>query len=797
MKLLNAPRQPFVGLALMAAAGIAVAEIIPLRSSVLILAAIVLGICILIALCWPKLAATYLIVAAGFFLLHKFATTNTAGQQLADELGERPRVVTAVGSVISEPKIAPSGFATFLLKLKSIELEGKNESTHAVWQVRWKGAPEFGDELKLFGIAEPIGPPRNPGEFDMRAYLARHDVRRMLFARYPEDGTLLRHGGGNSVLRAAQASRAWMQNALCSGLDDSPEVKSFISGIVLGIRHETPEDIEEPFQQTGTIHLFAVAGLHVGIVAALLWVLAAIVRLPRKRAAAFIIPSLFFYAAVTGLHIPALRAAVMASILVGSYFFERRVFLPNSLAAAAFFILCWNTNELFSTGFQLSFAVVGAIVLFADPFFRIFQRRAAPDPFLPQSLVSGPRRWMHSSYDWLCGGASVSLAAWIGSLPLILWYFHLVTPISLLANLVVVPIAFFVLAIALLSLMATPLLPCVALIFNNANWTLVTLVIGIVHLFAQIPGGHFYVGEPNWGSPISAKMTVLDVGAGSAVHIRVNHHDWLIDCGGERSYERVVREYLHWAGVNRLTGLVLTHGDSQHIGGVAQLLSDFPRVHVIDNSAPDRSLIHRRLSRMVSGLEGRGGKPADLAAGDNFHLSRDAIAHVLFPFRGFTGRRADDQALVIRLPIAPGTSILFLSDNGAETERALLSNLSDLQSEILVKGQHHSGISGSAPFLDAVRPRLIIATSSEFPEHERISEQWAEQLRARGIKLFRQDETGAVELNFSRKEWSARAYLTGEVFRSVSRYIGAPCSRTFLSNLLTGRPASSSDDGTT
>jgi competence protein ComEC len=249
----------------------------------------------------------------------------------------------------------------------------------------------------------------------------------------------------------------------------------------------------------------------------------------------------------------------------------------------------------------------------------------------------------------------------------------------------------------------------------------------------------------------------------------VDGNDWLVDCGSERSYERIVREYLHWAGVNRLTGLVLTHGDSQHIGGVTQLLSDFPRVHVIDNSAPDRSLIHRRLSRTMSGLEGRGRKSSELAADDNFHLSRDTIAHVLFPPRGFTGPTADDQALVIRVPIAQGTSVLFMSDNGAQTEAALLSNGSDLQSEILVKGQHHSGISGSAPFLDAVRPRLIIATSSEFPEKERISEQWAEQLRARGIRLFRQDETGAVELHFSNQEWSARSYLTGEVFRSVSR----------------------------
>jgi len=767
MKLLTAPRQPFVGLTLAAATGIIVAEVVPLAPAALILAAVLFGICILIAICWPKLPATYLIVAFGFLLLHKFTTTNTAGQQLANKLGERPRVVTAVGCVITEAKVSASGFATFLLKLKSIEFEGKTESTRAVWQIRWKGAPEFGDELKLFGTAKPIAPPRNPGEFDMRAYLERHDVRRMLFVRYPEDGTLIRHGGGNRLLRAAQASRTWIQNALCRGLDAAPEVKGFISGIVLGIRHETPEDIEEPFQQTGTIHLFAVAGLHVGIVAALLWVLAAIARLSRKRAAAFIIPSLFFYAAVTGLHIPALRAAVMASILVGSYFFERRVFLPNSLAAAAFFILCWNTNELFSTGFQLSFAVVGAIVLFADPLFRLLQRRAAPDPFLPQSLVRGPRRWMHSSYEWLCGGAAVSLAAWLGSLPLILWYFHLVTPISFLANLVVVPIAFFVLAVALLSLIATPLLPWVAIVFNNANWALAILVIGIVHLFAQIPGGHFYVGKPDWDNRISAKMTVLELGAGAAAHVRVNGHDWLIDCGSERTYERIVRQYLHWAGVNRLTGVVLTHGDSQHIGGITQLLSDFPRVRVIDNPAPDRSFIHRRLSRIVSELGGS--KSVEVAAGDNFHLSREVIAHVLFPPRGFAGATADDQALVIRLSIPAAPSVLFMSDNGAETEGALLSNSPDRQSDILVKGQHSSGTSGSPPFLDAVRPRLIIATSREFPKHERISEEWTEELRVRGIKLFRQDETGAVELSFSGDEWSARAYLTGEVFRSVSR----------------------------
>jgi len=659
-----------------------------------------------------------------------------------------------------------SGFTTFLLKLKSIELEGRNQPTHAVWQVRWNGTPEFGDELKLFGTAEPIAPPRNPGEFDMRSYLARRDVHRMLFVRYPDDGKLSRHGGGNPILRTAQKSRTWMQNALCRGLEDAPEVQNFLSGIVLGLRHQMPQDIEEPFQQTGTLHLFAVAGLHVGIVAALLWMLATVARLSRRSAAMLIIPLLLFYAAVTGLHISSIRAAVMASIMIGGFFFERKAFLFNSLAAAAFFLLCWNTNELFSTGFQLSFAVVGAIVLLADPFFGFLQRWATVDPFLPQSLLRGSRRWLHFAYESLCRGASVSLAAWIGSLPFILWYFHLVTPISLLANLVVVPIAFFILAIALLSLISAPILPWLAVIFNNANWALATLVIGIVHLFAQIPGGHFYIEQPHWPEKLAAKITVLDLGAGAAIHLRTGNAGWLFDCGSEQSYQRVAREYLHWAGANRLSGLLLTHGDALHVGGTAQLLDDFPRVHLADNPSPDRSTIHRRLQRL---FQQRRIKTDTLAAGERFRLSHNVTANVLFPPPGFSSLIADDQAYVIHLLIGSAASILFMSDSGIKTEQRLLASHLNLRSDIIVKGQHHSGQSGSEAFLDAARPRLIIATSRDFPVHERISDTWAENLQRRGIKLFRQDQAGAVILRFGHDSWEAQSYLTGEIFRSANQ----------------------------
>jgi beta-lactamase superfamily II metal-dependent hydrolase len=456
----------------------------------------------------------------------------------------------------------------------------------------------------------------------------------------------------------------------------------------------------------------------------------------------------------------------MASILLGGFFFDRKVFVLNSLAAAAFFLLCWDTNELFSTGFQLSFAVVGAIILFADPLFGFLQRWGAPDPFLPRSLLRGPKRLMHAAFEWLFRGASVSLAAWIGSLPFILWYFYIVTPISLFANLVVVPIAFFILAIALLSLLATPLLPWLAVVFNNANWFLAHLVLGIVQLFAQIPGGHFYVEHPQWPEKLTAEITVLDLGPGAAIHLRTEGMDWLFDCGSERSYQRVVREYLHWAGVNRLSGLLLTHGDSLHIGGATELLHDFPSVRLMDNPAPDRSTVHQRLQRL---FRERRIKPADLAAGDSFRLSREVTAHVLFPPRSFNPPIADDQACVLQLVLSSGARVLLTSDSGIKTEDWLLRRNADLRSDILIKGQHHSGESGSEAFLEAVRPRLIIATSRDFPEHERLSDNWTENVRARGIELFRQDETGAVTLRFRRDGWEAQSYLTGETFRSSSQ----------------------------
>ena len=759
MKASRFPRQPLIGLAFGAFGGILIAEFVAVP---------ILPLCLgiagtaLLGIIRPTPWLTHSLVVAAFFALHLCQLTDAPGKELKARLGDAMRPITATGIVNSEVKLSPNDYSSSLLQLKKLDLGGHEENSRAVVRVRCKSPAQFGDEIQLHGAIEPIPPARNPGVFDLKTYFARRDVYQGIFARYPDDVSIQRTNAGDFVRRSATRARHWMQRTLSRGLEDSPEVVALLNGMVLGLRHDSPDDIEEPFQQTGTLHLFAVAGLHVGIVAQLLWITASLLRLPRVMAAAAIIPCLFFYSAITGFHVSSVRAATMAAFLLGGILFDRPALAINNLAGAAVVILAVDSNQLFTSGFQLSFAVVGTILLLAEPFARILLRAGRPDPFLPRVLLSRGQRIFQGSYRWGAQALSVSGAAWIGSLPLIIWYFYLITPISLLANLAVIPVAFCALAVALISLVAAPVSSQLVVVLNNANWSLAKLILVVVGVFARLPTGHVYVERPHWPSGAATELTVLDAGAGAAVHLRSDGLDWLFDAGSMRDYESFLRDYLHSRGINRLDGLVLSHGDSLHIGGAAAVLEEFKSRRVIDNASPDHSSVHRFLTVRYPQRE--------LAVrGTDFALAPHVAAKIFYPPAGLKSKATDDTALVVQLVIDHDHRVLLVSDSGPTTEQALRVRPEQLRSEILIKGRHFSGAATSAEFLEAVRPQLIIATSVDFPSREHIPDEWAAMVKRRGIPLFRQDTTGAVTLEFFPDYWRATSFLTHETLRSSSR----------------------------
>ena len=763
MRFWEQPRQPCVGLFLCAVAGIICAEFFAwdVRWTFAALAVFAAASLRSRAMFWPA-------VFLAFFLLHDFAARENPGRQLANLLGSDACVVRCVGIVADEPKPIASGKVArfrFSALLEKISVGGTDRHSDAKALVIWAGEPpRYGDRVSFTGDLQDIPAARNPGEFDAASYFHRLGIFSEIHLRFPGDGAVLGHGNGNPILAFAHGARDWMQRKLTLDLADSPEVSSLAQSVVLGLKSETPEKTRELFQRTGTLHLFVVNGLHIGMFA----FIAAFVLKPlgvrRRRLAFALIVLLVFYATVTGLSPGSIRATIMAAVVLGASFADRSPISMNSLFAAGLTMLVWDTNQLFMPGFQFSFGVVFTIILLAGRIHARLLPLTAPDSFLPRPLWSAWQIARVAVWRRVTALVAVTTSASLGSAPFTATYFHLLSPSALLANLLIVPLAFGILFEGVFAMLTGTVSNAICVLFNNVNWLLVHGVLTLVHGFAALPGGYLFVEMPKRHAV--CELTVFDLGAGGAIAIRSEGREWLVDCGKQFAYENTVRQFLHTRGVNRLDGLVLTHGDVAHIGAAMSVLDDFRPPEDVDSPLRDRSPArHEWQARLAAnGLQRR-----ICSAGDVFPLSENVSARVLYPPSKIDARVADDKTLVLQIT-ACGTRVLLMSDSGFFTERWLLDHeRENLRSDILVKGQHAADISGTPDFLAAAQPRAVICSSTQFPPAEQVSEAWASDVAARGITLFRQDQTGAVQIQIRPGEWQARAFLGDQFFSSRTR----------------------------
>lgn len=744
-------RFPFLPLLACAVAGILAAELAKGPSSFWLIAAFASAGAFFLTRKQTTFAALCFCL---FALMHLWQSRESAAAQFAGWLGPRSLLTEAHGIVVSEPR-SFSDKSSFELRLSRMRVEGRELSAPLTLQVEWTGPPPvYGDEVRVVGSLENPGPPRNPGQFDFAAWSARRSIYTRLRVGHANDAAILASHRGNPLVTTALRARNWMRETLTRGLDD-PIASDLIIGMVLGETTTMPERIQEQFRGTGTFHLFSVSGLHVGILAALLWFAFKLLRIPRRQAAMLIIGILFFYALMTGLKPASLRATIMAAIVLLGLITSRRPVLLNNLLAAAFLILLADTNQLFNAGFQLSFCVVAAILVMERPIRDALAKPFHPDPFFPEKLLTAGQRLGFHSGQKLAALAAVSLAAWIGSLPLTLGYFHLVSFTALPANLLAVPISFGIMAVAMLSLLSGVASLWVAAIYNQTNWLLAHLLLGTISFFASLPGSFFYVRAPQVRAPL-AEIVVFDFGAGGAAWVSAGGRSWLIDSGPAYQFDSVLLPFLRSRGLRSLDGLLITHGDAGHMGSAEELFASCPPRQLIDSTLDDRSKLRHRLHTELA----RQGIPKSLHRSDDLVvLSPAARLHVLYPPRDISRTLADDKTLIVRLEVE-NLRLLFMSDAGLSTEQWLLAHSAEkLPCDILIKGSSRRGPSADLSFLKAANPSVVVASAADFPASERIPDALVENLASLGIRLFRQDENGAVRIRIYSTHWEVSAWV--------------------------------------
>jgi ComEC/Rec2-related protein len=643
-----------------------------------------------------------------------------------------------------------------------------------------------GRSVEVSGIIRPLRGPLAGGLFDPRRYYERQEVYFQLQA----DDAWLALGQGNDAPLPERFS-GWARRTLALGLPEEDEALRLMWTLALDWKAPLTENVEDPFLRAGTFHIFAVDGLRIGLLAGIGIGLLRALQMRRAVCGLLVVPVIWFYAGLTGWPASAMRAAVMTSIVIGGWAANRPGDLVNSLFAAALVILVWEPQQLFQAGFQLSFLVVLCIGLLALPMRRmLYERLFPPDQFLPDQARPVWRVWMEGLRRRAIDLFVMSLAAFLGGLPLAAYYFHLVTPAGVPANMAVVPLTGLALMSCTASLLTGGWFPGLAVLFNHAGWFWMKCIIAASQWFARWPAGNWYVGAPRpmtflwyyavllavftgwifrarrqglaWAALLvlsaawaadwewqrgAERLDVLALRGAPAVFAGGSgrNRDLLADCGDTAAAEGIVKPFLHAQGVNRLDGFCLAAGYQESIGGAEIILTHFAPAAVFGGPARVRSPAYRRVRAELDKTPGlwRTAQDGDEMEGWS----------VLYPDARDQFPAADELSLALQRSIQ-GHSVLLLSALGRDGQNLLMTRHPELRAEIVVAGLPARDEPLDEPLLDMVQPRLIIIADSEFPAMRQAAAKLRERLarRAAARVLYCRD-AGSLTLLIRRGGW--------------------------------------------
>lgn len=611
----------------------------------------------------------------------------------------------------------------------------------------------YGDTLQVIGGLETPEPPMNPGQFDVANYLWQRDIYYQTSVK-AEAVTTLSRDGGDAVTRLAWQARDWSLAKLRLGLEDDPAISSLLAGMLIGYVDQVPAEIETAFRNTGTYHIFAVSGQNVAVICGVGLVALQLIGLVRWRWGWVLVPLLVFYCLITGGQPSAVRALLMAVLVLVAWSLERPVSVLNLWSFALFLVLAYDPKLVLNLSFQLSFAVVGALIVLTPPFYNRLLRWCSledeektddAENDLPP-VRRGP--WAQRLHEWLRALlllVASSFAAWLGSLPLMAWYFHQVTLIGLAANLVVVPLAGVIVVVGALALAVAPLSSAMTVAINNANWLLAKGLVWIVTAFVQVPGGCFYVPDLSvvWRPP-EPEFVCTANGGTTALLIRYGDKTWLVNTGTESQFRYVTNPVRKFYGVNRFEEVVLTELGALQAGGALLLASEDIAQ---DWVTPPQQKITKTLQPWLDLVKQQGDTPHIWSRGQEETLAPGLTVTVLSPGEDNRASRMEDRGLVLffryRAPNGAERTLLYAGRIGSQTEAEILQQSQAVTADVLIQGRHGSQPNLDLAWLEAVRPQHVIlaALTAYTPERMDSIELLPPEQRPR---VWRQEECGAV-----------------------------------------------------
>jgi competence protein ComEC len=612
----------------------------------------------------------------------------------------------------------------------------------------------YGQRVELFGHAFLPRSPGNPGEFDYKSYLRR---------QMPPVRCLMTVVNTHNVKAKGIYYTHWIYStvyALKNYLNNTIYTYTFsnsaplISSMLLGNRVDLSGEVIDNFMKTGIIHFIAISGLHVGIVIFTIFLPLRLLRLNQTVSTGIILVVIILYAFLTGLNPPVLRASVMAIVFFCSFLIRRQWDITSGIFTAVFFILLRNPSDLFNIGFQLSVLATMGIVYGSPKIEGALFRTAI---FIEALQVKAERGRLFFIKKYLRKSLCVSLAAYLATLPLTAYYFHMFTPFVPIMNILVFPLFWVIIVCGIvlltLGMVCPPLAAFSAWLASNADIALGSLV----SILVSMPYSYFYVAGPSqteiivyyvflllllsytylsldlgriiiWGllcanifvfagilkvPNTSLTVTCLDVGHGAAIFIQFpNGKNILYDVGSWHSNNvgrYSVAPFLWSQKIKKIDLVILSHEHEDHWNGLSSIIERFriksvySQPHLFSSEAGKRILSLLNKERIHT---------AALSYGEMLTGFEPAVVKILNPHpfvSDFTS--PNDNSCVLKIEYL-GYSIILCADIEERGIKSILSRFPEIKSDILQIPHHGSSIRNLERFVEVVQPAYSFINAS-------------------------------------------------------------------------------------
>ena len=674
-----------------------------------------------------------------------------------------------------------------------------------------QNVPRFGDVVEITAIYELPKTARNYKGFDYKNYLKTKEIHGNVEC---EEYNVLLSNKASKIHTAIHVVQNNLKNNIQKILEK--EQGALCVGILIGDRDNISEETEDNFKKSNLTHMLAVSGSHITYI--IVAITTFIGKANKRYANIFTIFILIFFMALTGFTASVMRASIMGILTLLSSILYRKSDTLNNLGISTFVLLIYNPYFLLDTGFLLSYAGTIGIIFFAEKINKCMEKLILKDSKdieknnNQENKMNNIKTIIKKILKAVINSFSITIAANLLIIPIMACMFNTISLTFWVSNILAGPIMEVVTIFGFLVYFISIIFPVIAEFLGIFLNLFLTLLLQIAKISSNIPGAYIYVKTPSivtccvyyillflMNKSILKKLVTyikkykykiicivalisisifsinsiqnnlhiyfIDVGQGDSTLIKTVRNKTILVDGGGSEYgsfdvgKNTLLPYLLDRGISKIDYLMVSHFDSDHVGGLSAILENLKVENIIISRQGEES---ENFTEFMGLVNEKNINLIIVKKGDFIHIDKYSYFEILFPEEEYIRDNILNNNSIVAKFTSKNTSMLLTGDIEEVSEDRLCElygATNKLEADILKVAHHGSKTSSTEDFLQLVNPKLVLIGVGENNNFGHPNSNVIKRLKEYTNLIYRTDKNGEIEIKINSKEMVVNTML--------------------------------------